>query len=68
MPMDLPQFLIILAVAFVASMLSSMSGAGAAILTTPVWLWLGFPLGWEYGRTPPCCIVMRKNPLYSALV
>ncbi|MEW6718944.1 MAG: sulfite exporter TauE/SafE family protein [Thermodesulfobacteriota bacterium] len=38
------QFLIIFSVAFLASMLSSMSGAGAAILTTPVWLSLGFPL------------------------
>ena len=27
-----------------ASLLSSMSGAGAAMLTTPVWLFLGFPL------------------------
>jgi len=31
-------------VAFLASLLSSMSGAGAAMLTTPVWLFLGFPL------------------------
>jgi len=38
------QILIIFSVAFLASMLSSMSGAGAAILTTPVWLFLGFPL------------------------
>jgi uncharacterized membrane protein YfcA len=38
------QFLIIFSVAFLASLLSSMSGAGAAMLTTPVWLSLGFPL------------------------
>jgi uncharacterized membrane protein YfcA len=38
------RFLIIASVAFAASLLSSMSGAGAAILTTPVWLALGFPL------------------------
>lgn len=38
------QFMIVLSVAFLASLLSSMSGAGAAILTTPIWLSLGFPL------------------------
>jgi uncharacterized membrane protein YfcA len=38
------QFLIVLSVAFLASLLSSMSGAGAAMLTTPIWLSLGFPL------------------------
>ncbi len=38
------QFAIISSVAFLASMLSAMSGAGAAILTTPVWLSMGFPL------------------------
>ena len=37
-------FMIIFSVAFLASLLSSMSGAGAAMLTTPVWLFLGFPL------------------------
>jgi uncharacterized protein len=36
--------LIIFSVAFLASLLSSMSGAGAAMLTTPVWLSLGFSL------------------------
>lgn len=36
--------MIIFSVAFLASLLSSMSGAGAAMLTTPVWLSLGFPL------------------------
>jgi len=44
MPIDIQQFSIILCVAFVASSLSSLSGAGAAILTTPVWLSLGFSL------------------------
>ena len=44
MPIDIQQFSIILCVSFVASSLSSMSGAGAAILTTPVWLSLGFSL------------------------
>jgi len=38
------QFLVVVSVAFLASLLSSMSGAGAAMLTTPVWLSLGFPL------------------------
>src|SRR5512144_917706 len=38
------QIMIVFIVAFVASLLSSMSGAGAAMLTTPVWLALGFPL------------------------
>jgi uncharacterized membrane protein YfcA len=38
------QILIIFSVAFLASLLSSMSGAGSAMLTTPVWLSLGFPL------------------------
>jgi len=38
------QIVIITFVAFLASLLSSMSGAGAAMLTTPVWLSLGFPL------------------------
>ena len=38
------EFVIIVTVAFFASLLSSMSGAGAAMLTTPVWLALGFPL------------------------
>jgi len=37
-------FLIVAAVAFLASLLSSMSGAGASMLTTPVWIALGFPL------------------------
>jgi uncharacterized protein len=35
---------IIFSVAFLASLLSSMSGAGSGMLTTPVWLSLGFPL------------------------
>ena len=38
------QTLIVFSVAFLASLLSSMSGAGSAMLTTPVWLLLGFPL------------------------
>ncbi len=38
------QFMIVFSVAFLASLLSSMSGAGSAMLTTPVWLSLGFPL------------------------
>lgn len=38
------QVAIVCSVAFLASLLSSMSGAGAAMLTTPVWLSLGFPL------------------------
>jgi len=38
------QILIIFSAAFLASLLSSMSGAGSAMLTTPVWLALGFPL------------------------
>ncbi|TSK06847.1 MAG: sulfite exporter TauE/SafE family protein [Geobacter sp.] len=40
----LMRFFTILSVAFLASLLSSMSGAGSAMLTTPVWLALGFPL------------------------
>jgi uncharacterized membrane protein YfcA len=38
------QFMIVFSVAFLASLLSSMSGAGSAMLMTPVWLFLGFPL------------------------
>lgn len=38
------QALIVFSVAFLASLLSSMSGAGSAMLTTPVWLAIGFPL------------------------
>jgi uncharacterized protein len=38
------QIMIVFSVAFLASLLSSMSGAGSAMLTTPVWLSLGFPL------------------------
>jgi uncharacterized protein len=38
------QMLIVFSVGFLASLLSSMSGAGAAMLATPVWLSLGFPL------------------------
>ena len=38
------QIMIIFSVAFLASLLSSMSGAGSSMLTTPVWLSLGFPL------------------------
>lgn len=38
------QLIIVFSVAFMASLLSSMSGAGSAMLTTPVWLSLGFPL------------------------
>lgn len=37
-------FLLIFGIAFVAALLSSMSGAGAAMLTTPAWLILGYPL------------------------
>lgn len=37
-------FLVVFSVAFLASLLSSMSGAGAAMVTTPVWLFLGYPL------------------------
>jgi uncharacterized membrane protein YfcA len=45
MIMDKPaSFLLVLTVAFLASLLSSMSGAGASMLTTPVWISLGFPL------------------------
>jgi uncharacterized protein len=36
--------LLIFSVGFLASLLSSMSGAGSAMLSTPVWLSLGFPL------------------------
>ena len=38
------RIIIVFSVAFLASLLSSMSGAGSAMLTTPVWLSLGFPL------------------------
>jgi uncharacterized membrane protein YfcA len=38
------QPVIIFSAAFLASLLSSMSGAGSAMLTTPIWLFLGFPL------------------------
>jgi uncharacterized membrane protein YfcA len=38
------QSVIVFSVAFLASLLSSMSGAGSAMLTTPTWLALGFPL------------------------
>ncbi|HJV36330.1 MAG TPA: sulfite exporter TauE/SafE family protein [Geomonas sp.] len=38
------QSITVFSVACLASLLSSMSGAGAAMLTTPVWLALGFPL------------------------
>jgi uncharacterized membrane protein YfcA len=38
------QFTIIFSVSFLAALLSSMSGAGSAMLTTPVWILLGFPL------------------------
>ena len=41
---DVMHFLLVFSVAFLASLLSSMSGAGAAMLTTPVWLFLGYPL------------------------
>jgi uncharacterized membrane protein YfcA len=37
-------FIIVFSVAFLASLLSSMSGAGSAMLMTPVWLLLGYPL------------------------
>jgi uncharacterized protein len=43
-PATSSHFLIVFSVAFLASLLSSMSGAGAAMITTPVWLSLGFPL------------------------
>lgn len=38
------QHAVIFTVACFASLLSSMSGAGASMITTPVWLALGFPL------------------------
>lgn len=36
--------LIILVVAFVATLLSSMSGGGSSMITTPIWLVMGYPL------------------------
>lgn len=41
---SLNHFALIFAVSFLASLLSAMSGAGASMLTTPVWLAFGFPL------------------------
>ena len=37
-------FLLILLVSFFAALLSSMSGAGAAMIAIPAWIMLGFPL------------------------
>ncbi len=37
-------FLLIFSVSFVATLLSSMSGAGSAMVTVPTWLILGYPL------------------------
>lgn len=38
------QILIVFSLVFLASLLSSMSDAGSAMLTTPAWLSQGFPL------------------------
>ncbi|GFO55948.1 UPF0721 transmembrane protein [Geomonas sp. Red276] len=51
------QYVIITSVAFFAACLSSMSGAGAGMLTTPVWLALGFPLP----------VVVASNQLNGAI-
>jgi uncharacterized membrane protein YfcA len=40
----LAQIAIIAAVAFIAAMVSSMSGGGSSMIATPIWLMLGFPL------------------------
>ncbi|OPZ89989.1 MAG: hypothetical protein BWY75_00920 [bacterium ADurb.Bin425] len=42
--LDLSQTITITTVAFGATLLSSMSGGGSSMITTPVWLMLGFPL------------------------
>jgi len=41
---DLNSALLIISVAFVAALVSSMCGGGSSMITTPVWLMLGFPL------------------------
>ena len=43
MPHDVTIFLIVLATAFAAAFISSMSGGGSAIITIPAYLWLGIP-------------------------
>ncbi|MCM0081964.1 sulfite exporter TauE/SafE family protein [Geomonas sp. Red32] len=50
-------FAVITSVAFFAACLSSMSGAGAGMVTTPVWLALGFPLP----------VVVASNQLNGAI-
>lgn len=37
-------FVTVLAISFCATLLSSMSGAGAGLITVPSWIFLGFPL------------------------
>ncbi len=41
---DVQQALIVLVVAFGATLLSAMSGGGSSLVSTPTWLLLGFPL------------------------
>jgi uncharacterized protein len=41
---DFCSIVLITAVSFTATLISSMSGGGSSMITTPVWLMLGFPL------------------------
>lgn len=41
---DVQQALIVLVVAFGATLLSAVSGGGSSLVSTPIWLMLGFPL------------------------
>jgi uncharacterized membrane protein YfcA len=41
---EITQILLITFVAFVATLMSAMCGAGSSLITTPVWLALGYPL------------------------
>ncbi len=42
--MNLPRPLVVVAIAFSATLLGSLSGGSSSLLTTPAWIALGFPL------------------------
>ncbi len=44
MPVSVPRPLIVVAIAFSATLLGSLSGGSSSLLTTPAWIALGFPL------------------------
>lgn len=66
MPTEPVTFTIVLVTAFVATFISSMSGGGSAIITIPVYLWLGipFPTATAIHQTSSCFWVLPASRNY----